>query len=70
MQNLGGIKSSAISENARTQHRLILEKLGPMPQASLAAMAGYGLSEQEIGHYFGITPCSITRLKRVLHIAE
>lgn len=70
MQNRDGNIAGAISEKVRTQHRLILDKLGPMPQASLSAMSGYGLSEQEIGHYFGITPCSITRLKRALHIAE
>lgn len=49
-------------------HDLIRAKLGPMPDAALRAMAGYGLSEQEVARYFGVTPSSLRRLKRSLNV--
>ncbi|MGC9418462.1 MAG: hypothetical protein ACP5EN_05750 [Rhodovulum sp.] len=49
-------------------HRLIRGKLGPVPDASLRAMAGYGLSDHEMARYFGVTPSSLRRLKRSLNI--
>lgn len=51
--------------NAMRQE-LIMSKLGPMPDASLRAMTEYGLSDQEIGTYFGLTPSTIRRLRRTL----
>ncbi|TCO73034.1 antitoxin Xre-like helix-turn-helix domain-containing protein [Rhodovulum euryhalinum] len=50
-------------------HELILGKLGPMPDAALRAMAGYGLSDQEMARYFGVTPSSLRRLKRSLNVS-
>ncbi|HDR29805.1 hypothetical protein [Rhodovulum sp.] len=49
-------------------HALILGKLGPMPDATLRAMTGYGLSDQEMARYFGMTPSSLRRLKRSLNV--
>ena len=50
------------------QHRLIRQKLGPTPAASLEALYGYGLSDREVGRYYGITPSSIRRLSRTLDV--
>lgn len=41
-------------------------KLGPMPGASLQAMDDYGLNDIEIGHYYGLTPSTVRRLRRAL----
>ncbi|TCP42439.1 antitoxin Xre-like helix-turn-helix domain-containing protein [Rhodovulum marinum] len=49
-------------------HRLIRGKLGPVPDAALRAMAGYGLSDHEMARYFGVTPSSLRRIKRSLNI--
>jgi len=59
-----------VSDVPPDEHRLIVGKLGPAPGASLRAMVGYGLSEKEIGRYFGVTPSSVRRLKRTLDIDE
>lgn len=52
----------------REHHKLIRGKLGPMPDAALRAMVGYGLNEREIGRYFGVTPSSVRRLTRSLKV--
>jgi chemotaxis regulatin CheY-phosphate phosphatase CheZ len=54
-----------LSAKTSSQHRLILEKLGRLPKMSLEAMKDYGLSDEEIGHYFHVTPSSVRRLRRV-----
>lgn len=41
----------------------VLEALGPMPAQSLRAMIDYGLTDQEIGRYYGLAPETITHLK-------
>ena len=53
-----------VSEVAVNRHGLITGKLGPAPGESLRAMMAYGLTESEIGRYFGVTPSTIRRLKR------
>ncbi|GAA0285013.1 antitoxin Xre-like helix-turn-helix domain-containing protein [Rhodovulum strictum] len=50
-------------------HELILGKLGPVPGEALRAMSGYGLSDQEMARYFGVTPSSLRRLKRSLNVS-
>ncbi len=52
------------SPQVRGQHKLILDKLGRLPDLSLRAMQDYGLSDQEIGRYFEVTPSSVRRLRR------
>ncbi len=59
-------KALKISAKTYSQHQLLLDKLGYLPKLSLEAMDGYGLSDEEIGHYFHITPSSIRRLRRAL----
>lgn len=46
--------------------RSIYRILGPMPVAALEAMQGYGLDDGEIGRYYGVTPATVRRLRRVL----
>ena len=48
--------------------KMIRRKLGPAPVESLEALYGYGLSDREVGRYFGITPSSVRRLNRTLDI--
>lgn len=55
---------------AREQHRRILERLGPEPDNSLRSMTGYGLSDEEIARYYGITSASVRRLKCVLAVGD
>lgn len=43
--------------------------LGPLPREALAAMAGYGLSDGEIGRYYDIATSTITDLRRIWGIA-
>ena len=55
---------------AREKHRRVLEKLGPEPDQSLRAMTGYGLSDEEIAKYYGISYASVRRLKSVLAVED
>lgn len=48
--------------------RKITEKLGPQPRRSLSAMTDYGLSDAEIGRYYGLKSTSIARLRRALGV--
>lgn len=48
---------------AAARRRRIAETLGSAPRESLAAMAGYGLSDGEIGRYCGLPPRAVTRLR-------
>jgi hypothetical protein len=57
-------KTLKIPEKTYRQHQLLLDKLGYLPKLSLEAMDGYGLNDEEIGHYFQVTPSSIRRLRR------
>ncbi|MEI4233686.1 hypothetical protein [Roseovarius sp. D22-M7] len=41
----------------------IIEVLGPMPEEVLAAMVDYGLSDSEIGRYFGLSREVVTTLR-------
>ncbi|MCZ0813080.1 MAG: hypothetical protein ACQEVT_08935 [Pseudomonadota bacterium] len=41
----------------------ILDALGPMPAAALAAMIDYGLSDDEIGRYYDLPHDMITTLR-------
>jgi len=42
--------------------------LGQMPRASLSAMVDYGLSDTEIGRYYGLSSATITRLRTAWRI--
>jgi hypothetical protein len=66
------IDHKTLNASARTsnQHRLILGKFGRLPKLSLQAMDGYGLSDEDIGQYFKVTPSSIRRLKRALDVTS
>ena len=55
---------------AREKHRRIFDKLGPEPDQSLRSMTGYGLSDEEIAKYYGITCASVRRLKGVLAVKD
>jgi hypothetical protein len=41
----------------------VLEALGPMPAAALAAMVDYGLSDAEIARYYALAPEVVTTLR-------
>lgn len=56
----------ALSRNAAFDS---LDALGPMPGAALAAMVDYGLSDAEIGRYYGLPPQMITILRAHWRIA-
>ena len=51
------------SSLAAARRRRIAETLGTAPRDSLAAMAGYGLSDDEIGRYYGLPPRAVTLLR-------
>ena len=51
------------SSLAAARRRRIAETLGSAPRESLAAMAGYGLSDDEIGRYYGLPPRAVTKLR-------
>jgi hypothetical protein len=63
----GSFENPAMNAN---EHRLILEKLGRLPKLSLQAMDGYGLSDEDIGQYFQVSPSSIRRLRRALDVTS
>ncbi len=46
-------------------HGLLARKLGPMPADSLRAMRDYGLGDAEIARYYGMTPASVARCRRL-----
>ncbi|MEI4196847.1 hypothetical protein [Roseovarius sp. E0-M6] len=46
----------------------IAEMLGDMPRASLSAMVDYGLSDSEIGKYYGLSSATIRRLRTAWRI--
>lgn len=48
----------------------VLERLGPRPSGSLRAMVDYGLNDDEIGRYYGITPRIVERLRSNFGIAD
>ena len=45
---------------------LIVSKLGRVPDLALQALDDYGLTDQDIGRYFSVTPSSVRRLRRAL----
>jgi len=47
------------------QAGLVRKRLGRFPCLSLRTMIDCGLSDQEIGQYFQVTPASVRRLRRV-----
>ena len=47
----------------------VIERLGPMPAGSLRAMVDYGLSDAEIGRYYGVSILSIQRLRTAFGIS-
>jgi hypothetical protein len=49
-----------------TRNPLIVTKLGAAPGLALQALVGYGLGEDDIARYLGMTPSSVRRLQRVL----
>ena len=51
-----------------TEAKSIAEMLGQMPRASLSAMVDYGLSDTEIGKYYGLSSATITRLRTAWRI--
>ena len=55
-----------VSATRITQHRIILEKIGPMPRRALVALHDYGLEDAEIARYLGLTCSSLRRLERTL----
>lgn len=46
-----------------TREQAFARWLGPMPRASLSAMVDYGLSDAEIGRYYGLPAATVTRLR-------
>jgi hypothetical protein len=60
----GGLVSATRIE----QHRIILTKIGPMPRRALAALHEYGLDDEEIARYLGLTCSSLRRLERTLGV--
>ncbi|TVS00970.1 MAG: hypothetical protein EA407_13515 [Rhodobacteraceae bacterium] len=48
----------------------VLQALGPMPAEALAAMVDYGLSDIEIGRYYGLPHDMITTLREHWKIAD
>ena len=62
--------SARFPERIAHQHRIVTKKLGPVPADSLQAMTDYGLTNREIARYFGLSVSSVSRLKRVLHVAD
>lgn len=69
MQNRGRNEGQLPELSMEDAHR-ILEALGPMPGAALAAMVDYGLSDLEIGRYFNFPRDAITTLRRHWGIAD
>lgn len=63
-------KAGTPKPKAQEKHRRILEKLGPEPHQSLRAMTDYGLSDEEIAKYYGISYASVRRLKSVLAVED
>ncbi|WP_371054927.1 hypothetical protein [Rhodosalinus sp. K401] len=53
------------SSPAGRDRGLLARKLGPMPAASLRAMRDYGLADAEIARYYGMTPASVARCRRL-----
>jgi hypothetical protein len=49
-----------------TRNPLIVRKLGTAPDLALQALVGYGLDEDDIARYLGMTPSTVRRLQRVL----
>ena len=68
MPDPSSFRNSVHKATTRRQHRLIFEKLGPVPDLALQAMEGYGLNDNEIGRYFRVTPATVGRLRRVLDV--
>jgi hypothetical protein len=64
------IKAGTPKPEAQEIHRRICDKLGPEPDQSLRAMTGYGLSDEEIAKYYGISYASLRRLKSVLAVED
>ncbi len=64
MNSNGNQSVSNLSKSTSVQHRLILKKLGHLPKRSLEAMGDNGLSDDDIGRYFQITPALVRRLRR------
>jgi hypothetical protein len=62
-------KGGTLSANRTAQHRMILGKIGPMPRLALTALHDYGLDDEEIARYLGMTCSSLRRLERTLGIA-
>jgi hypothetical protein len=50
------------------RHDRIIKKLGPFPGDALSAMAGYGMNDQEIARYYGVTKSTVKRLRRILPV--
>jgi hypothetical protein len=48
-----------------TRNPLIVTKLGAAPDLAFHALVGYGLGEDDIARYLGVTPSSVRRLQRV-----
>lgn len=60
---------AVVATQTRRQHKLILDKLGRVPNQSLQAMYDYGLNDREIGRYFNVSPSSVGRLRRTFGCA-
>ncbi|MEZ5911012.1 MAG: hypothetical protein R3D84_01325 [Paracoccaceae bacterium] len=48
------------------RHSGPLDRLGPMPREALKALQAYGMDDDDIGRYYGVSAASVRRLKRVL----
>lgn len=68
MPDRAGIPSQEGRGTPGAGYRLLNRKLGPMPAASLRAMRDYGLGDEEIARYYGMTPASVARCRRLLSI--
>jgi hypothetical protein len=57
-----------ITGSGQTHHAYILRKIGPMPRRALTALQDYGLDDDEIARYLGLSCASLGRLRRTLGV--
>lgn len=50
--------------------KYLFERMGPDPAESLLAMVDYGLNDDEIGRYYGITSTTIRHFRSMFGITD
>ncbi|MGI1664006.1 hypothetical protein ACRDNQ_17340 [Palleronia sp. KMU-117] len=55
-----------VTNATHAHHAYILQRIGPMPRRTLAALEDYGLDDVEIARYLGLSGASLGRLRRTL----